>query len=658
MGAFIVRPFGVRAGIDFDRVQQELIAPALKANDLEGGTTEVIARAGNIRLDMFERLVLADLVIADVSIHNANVFYELGIRHALRDRPTILIRCRQDDVPFDLRTDRYVEYSKDDPAAAVPLLSEAIRQTLIATTADSPVYLLLPALRQPDTSQLRGVPPELREAVERAQARGDRATLGLLGEEIEGMDWSDTARRLIGSAQFTLRDFRGARVTWEALRRNVPNDPEANQKLATVHQRLGDLPRSTEAIRRVLDRRELSGYDRAECQALLGSNLKAQWIDEWSALDRAARPAAALRSPRLADALAAYRDGFLEDQNHYYSGLNALALATIAVELARQHPEVWAEGFESDEEARAKLEARDADRRLLGAALRTALDGAQHRQRRIGRDDVWLNLSVADHHFLTSTRPGQVAARYREARTRMIPQASFPAESAARQIRIFLELDLLADNARAALKELGVPEAEPLATAKASPRVIVFAGHRIDAPGRERPRFPARLAEAAGAAIRAQVVEEKRLARGPMLGIAGGASGGDILFHEACAAEDVATRLLLALPADAFAVRSVQGAGPEWIERYRALCRRLTPTVLADSEELPRWLADKRDYTIWNRNNLWLLHAALAVDDAEITLIVLWDGRGGDGPGGTADMVQRAKSRDVKVLRIDPAALG
>jgi hypothetical protein len=45
-----------------------------------GGTTAEINRAGNIREDMFRLLVVADLVIADVSIHNANVFYELGIR--------------------------------------------------------------------------------------------------------------------------------------------------------------------------------------------------------------------------------------------------------------------------------------------------------------------------------------------------------------------------------------------------------------------------------------------------------------------------------------------------------------------------------------------------------------------------------------------------
>ena len=82
--AFIVRPFGVKQGVDFDKVEAQLIQPALMQIGVEGGTTTEIVEQGNIREDMFRMLVGADLVIADVSIHNANVFYELGIRHALR----------------------------------------------------------------------------------------------------------------------------------------------------------------------------------------------------------------------------------------------------------------------------------------------------------------------------------------------------------------------------------------------------------------------------------------------------------------------------------------------------------------------------------------------------------------------------------------------
>src|SRR5215470_7586631 len=118
MRAFIIRPFGIKNDIDFDKVEEVLIGPALKRVGAEGGTTIDIVEAGNIRVDMFRRLLTADLVVADMSIHNANVFYELGIRHALRDRSTLMLRCDADKFPFDLQTDRYLLYKKEDPAAS------------------------------------------------------------------------------------------------------------------------------------------------------------------------------------------------------------------------------------------------------------------------------------------------------------------------------------------------------------------------------------------------------------------------------------------------------------------------------------------------------------------------------------------------------------
>ena len=100
--------------VDFDKVEAELIQPALRQAGISGSTTASILEAGNIREDMFCLLLTADIVIADVSIHNANVFYELGIRHALRDKKTYLIRCAKDEIPFDLKTDRYLSYPADN----------------------------------------------------------------------------------------------------------------------------------------------------------------------------------------------------------------------------------------------------------------------------------------------------------------------------------------------------------------------------------------------------------------------------------------------------------------------------------------------------------------------------------------------------------------
>src|SRR5262249_60536294 len=113
--AFIIRPFGVKSGVNFDAVDEKLIQPALAQIGVSGNTTTEIMEQGNIREDMFRLLVCADLVIADVSIHNANVFYELGIRHGMRPNATFLLRASMDEYPFDLSTDRYLGYNQASP---------------------------------------------------------------------------------------------------------------------------------------------------------------------------------------------------------------------------------------------------------------------------------------------------------------------------------------------------------------------------------------------------------------------------------------------------------------------------------------------------------------------------------------------------------------
>src|SRR5262245_65272538 len=106
---FIVRPFGTQQGVNFDRIEETLIRPALdriSAIGPEGGTTKEIVEQGNIREDMFRELVAADLVIAAVSIHNANLFYELGIRHSLRPNAPFLLPANIETYPYDLQTPR------------------------------------------------------------------------------------------------------------------------------------------------------------------------------------------------------------------------------------------------------------------------------------------------------------------------------------------------------------------------------------------------------------------------------------------------------------------------------------------------------------------------------------------------------------------------
>src|SRR5690606_32584212 len=103
----------VEAIFDFENVHGTLIQPALKELNLHGGTTGEIFEPGDIRQDMFTLLLLADIVVADITVHNANVFYELGIRHALRDKKTVLIKCPgYDETPFDILGYKYVTIKK------------------------------------------------------------------------------------------------------------------------------------------------------------------------------------------------------------------------------------------------------------------------------------------------------------------------------------------------------------------------------------------------------------------------------------------------------------------------------------------------------------------------------------------------------------------
>jgi hypothetical protein len=150
---------------------------------------------------------------------------------------------------------------------------------------------------------------------------------------------------------------------------------------------------------------------------------------------------------------------------------------------------------------------------------------------------------------------------------------------------------------------------------------------------------------------------ERKLGERSIVGVGGGACGGDILFHEVCAELQIPTQLYLALPRERFCVASVEHGGPEWVERYYELCSRLAPRVLGQSVELPKWLRGKQGYEIWQRANLWMLYNALALHGKELTLIALWDSYDGDGPGGTDDLVYQVRTRGYKVLPVPAQAL-
>jgi len=658
---FIVRPFGIKNGIDFEQVEARLIRPAIAAIGWTGGTTGEIIKQGNIRADMFQKLLVADLVIADISIHNANAFYELGVRHAFRDKRTFLIRCgreglpadaKRDEVPFDLKTDRYLEYRLDGLDSALARLIPALRATVDSQDRDSPIFQLLPKLEEYDHEVFLTVPLGFREEVERAAGARQAGDLLLLAAEATSFEWALTGLRLVGQKLFDLKHWDGCRTVWERVRERLPLDPEANLRLGTVYQRLQDLTRSDLALARATDSARLDQRDRAEAFALRGRNAKQRWQDGWATAAPARLRADALRSAFLHEAYREYARGFEEDQNHYYSGLNALAMLTVILELAAAQPAIWEERFDDLGEAAAELTKLKQARQHLAGAVECSLNATRQRDRARGTTDPWLDASLADLRCLTSTRPERVANAYRTAIDRL---GGFSLDSVRRQLLLYRQLGLLGANVDAALALSGwdppVPAAAPGAAKPV--HVLLFTGHRIDAPGRP-PRFPADKEPTARQLIRDRLAS--RLAQvGDVLplGIAGGASGGDILFHEICAELGVATELHLALPANLFVQASVQEAGLGWENRFYALHRRLPSRTLAEEDALPVWLRGHPSYGIWQRNNLWMLHNAVARAGRNVTLIALWDRQGGDGPGGTEHMVREAEELDARVVIID-----
>jgi len=523
------------------------------------------------------------------------------------------------------------------------------------------VFNLLPGLTAQNPARFLPVPQDFQEAVKYAMANKQFGDLELLAEEVLDLEWARQGLRVVGQAQIHAKAYESARETWEAVVKVDPFDVEANTLLGTIYQRLGDLPRSDQVLTRVLGQKELNRSQRAEAYALLGRNAKTQWLEEWRGQSDESRRTLALRSAFLEKSYARYLEAFRADLNHFYSGLNALAMLTVLVELAKAQPDIWEERFEEADEAILRLTRFQAQWQRLAAGVELSVKAALLDLKQQGKTDIWANISQADHLCLTSKRPTRVVDAYRRA---LAEAQDFAVDSAKQQLVLYRDLDVLSEKVEAVLSDpVFTRQMTEKPVSRTSQRVVLFTGHMIDKPDRPEPRFPAEQEHVARQHIREALLRERDEAGGIVFGLAGGASGGDLLFHEICQELGVATRLYLALPPDQFIQASVAPAGSGWVERFRRLYQekldeqseKLLPSstklrVLADSKDLPRWLQDKRDYTIWQRNNLWMLHNALVEGGAHVTVIALWNGEKGDGPGGTADLVEKAKQRGAKTV--------
>ena len=182
------------------------------------------------------------------------------------------------------------------------------------------------------------------------------------------------------------------------------------------------------------------------------------------------------------------------------------------------------------------------------------------------------------------------------------------------------------------------------------PRVVVFAGHMIDQPGRLTPRFPNYLAPQ----VYEQIVDTlKRL--DARIGAASAACGSDILFLEAMLKREGEINIILPFIKEEFIKTSVNLVpGTDWGSRFEAVLAQATQVIVA-SENRASGNAMVYEYANLLLDGLAILRAKML--DTELIPLVVWDGGAGDGPGGTSSLIQHWRSHGLEPEIIDVTRL-
>jgi hypothetical protein len=159
---FVVMGFGIKTDyatgrkLDLNKSYRLLIKPVAEEKGLVCVRADEIRHSGAIDVPMYEQLLTADVVIADLSTANPNALYELGIRHALRPRTTIVISESKLPYPFDLNHVMITSYTHlgenidyDEVMDFRKKLGDTLEAVLLEQKTDSPVYTFLHQLTPP-----------------------------------------------------------------------------------------------------------------------------------------------------------------------------------------------------------------------------------------------------------------------------------------------------------------------------------------------------------------------------------------------------------------------------------------------------------------------------------------------------------------------------
>ncbi len=333
---FVLMPFGRKpdaAGrlVDFDAVYRELIAPAIADAKLEPLRADEEMTGGIIHKPMFERLILCEYAVADLTTANANVFYELGVRHAVREWSTVLMfAAGGSQLPFDVAPLRAMPYKlaaagvpDDVPATRAALASrlDAARQA----AADSPVYQLVegfPDIQRLKTDVFRDRVRLSQQAKEQLAAARKKGVEGVRMVEAQLGTIADVESGVVIDLFLSYRAVKG----WSEMiglvdRMALPlaRTVMVQEQLGLALNRAGRVDDAERVLTALIDERGPS----SESYGLLGRVYK----DRWEAAVKAGEPLMA--RALLGKAITAYLKGFETDWRDAYPGVNAVTLMEI-----------------------------------------------------------------------------------------------------------------------------------------------------------------------------------------------------------------------------------------------------------------------------------------------------------------------------------------
>lgn len=306
---FVVQGFGPKTDYSDGRVldldaSYEVIKAAVERAGLRCERADEIVHAGTIDIPMYERLLSADLVIADLSTSNLNAAFELGVRYALRPHATIVVAESKFKSPFDVNhilIRRYEHLGPDLGAKEARRfereLAAAIKGVMAQARTDSPVYAMLPQLQPPQTTL--PAPPAPPSPMPPPAGAADVPKL-----PPSARDWLATAQRAMAE-----EDYAAAVKAWEELRRFTPHDAHVTQQLAlaTYRARRPNEAQAIDAARALLLPLAPANTNDAETLNLWAALHQRRWDKDGDPAD-------------LAEALAAFERGHTLRPDHYNAG--------------------------------------------------------------------------------------------------------------------------------------------------------------------------------------------------------------------------------------------------------------------------------------------------------------------------------------------------